>query len=282
MRRCWRWAGRSSGTARFFGMPMARLDWFLRGTASALADLLDGTAGGGLDRLRARGVSPRDGEGGRRRHGSTWRRSKACGFRLMDALVTYFTHPHREPPTEVQGSGPGAPARSTATSTRCWRSPRRRMPAFAVGSIWIRTCRRSGPASSTWNGRVSAALAAWRIAWWWPTTATAAFTGGRAPGAWSRRRGVGGITLWAGSLGACRADKPGAYAGLIRSLAAANHAAGEVTETQTQNHNMRDGAGLRGRRRAIRARRLHLPRLAGRVTGPLLRAARQGRPSPRL
>jgi hypothetical protein len=49
---------------------------------------------------------------------------------------------------------------------------------------------------------------------------------------------VGGITLWAGSLGACRADKPGAYAGLIRSLAAVNHAAGEVTETQTQNHNI--------------------------------------------
>jgi hypothetical protein len=49
---------------------------------------------------------------------------------------------------------------------------------------------------------------------------------------------AGGITLWAGSLGACRRDKPGAYGGLIRSLAAVNHAAGEVTETQTQNHNV--------------------------------------------
>jgi hypothetical protein len=49
---------------------------------------------------------------------------------------------------------------------------------------------------------------------------------------------AGGVVLWAGSLGACRHDRPGAYAGLIRSLAMANHQAGEVTETHTQNHNV--------------------------------------------
>ena len=49
---------------------------------------------------------------------------------------------------------------------------------------------------------------------------------------------IGGIGLWAGSLGACRRDRPGAYAGLIRALALENYQKGEVTETQTQNHNV--------------------------------------------
>jgi hypothetical protein len=66
---------------------------------------------------------------------------------------------------------------------------------------------------------------------------------GRVHGWASTRRvepasSTGGLTLWAGSLGACRRDKPGAYAGLIRRLAFENHQAGEVTETQTQNHNI--------------------------------------------
>jgi hypothetical protein len=49
---------------------------------------------------------------------------------------------------------------------------------------------------------------------------------------------VSGITVYAGSLGACRRDRPGAYAGLIRRLALENYEAGAVTETQTQNHNV--------------------------------------------
>ena len=57
-------------------------------------------------------------------------------------------------------------------------------------------------------------------------------------GAWDGTALVKAVTLWAGSLGACRRNRPGAYAGLIRALAAENHAAGDVTETQTQNHNI--------------------------------------------
>jgi hypothetical protein len=48
---------------------------------------------------------------------------------------------------------------------------------------------------------------------------------------------IGGAVISSGSLGACRPDRPGAYAGLIRAAAADNHAAGILTEAMTQNWN---------------------------------------------
>jgi hypothetical protein len=219
----------------FFGVPMARLDWFLRGTESPRADL-QAALQEALARLRVRGF----------RHVTAKAdvadmdlvaALESTGFRLMDALVTYFTHPHREPPTEVREVGKVRPLETrdidevlaiTAAAYAGFRGrfhldphlPPERTRGFYLE--WARQC---------CAGRMADRV-------------VVADNGHGGLHGWASTRrvepasSVSGITLWAGSLGACRADKPGAYAGLIRSLAAVNHAAGEVTETQTQNHNI--------------------------------------------
>jgi hypothetical protein len=48
---------------------------------------------------------------------------------------------------------------------------------------------------------------------------------------------VGGAAIRGGGLGACRRDKPGAYAGLLRAATMRIHAGGAVTEMQTQIFN---------------------------------------------
>jgi L-amino acid N-acyltransferase YncA len=48
---------------------------------------------------------------------------------------------------------------------------------------------------------------------------------------------VGGTAIRGGGLGACRRDKPGAYAGLLRAATIRIHADGAVTEMQTQVFN---------------------------------------------
>lgn len=219
----------------FFGVPMARLDWLLydetasRGTAAAAVHAA-------LDTLRAQGivhvtakVDVADMEG--------VAALEANGFRLMDALVTYFTHPHREPPTPVREVGrirplePGDVNEVLAITEEAYRGFRGRfhldphLPAARSAAFYLE-----------WAKQCCAGTMADRV--------VVADDGEGGLHGWASTRrvepasSVGGITLWAGSLGACRRHKPGAYAGLIRSLAVANHAAGEVTETQTQNHNI--------------------------------------------
>jgi len=48
---------------------------------------------------------------------------------------------------------------------------------------------------------------------------------------------VGGAAIEGGGLGACRRDKPGAYAGLLRAATEQIHGRGSVTEMQTQIFN---------------------------------------------
>jgi len=48
---------------------------------------------------------------------------------------------------------------------------------------------------------------------------------------------VGGTAIRGGGLGACRRDKPGAYAGLLRAATIRIHGGGAVTEMQTQVFN---------------------------------------------
>ena len=48
---------------------------------------------------------------------------------------------------------------------------------------------------------------------------------------------VGGTMIRGGGLGACRRDKPGAYAGLLRAATVQIHGGGAVTEMQTQVFN---------------------------------------------
>jgi hypothetical protein len=219
----------------FFGVPMARLDGFLRGPEATSGDLraaiqeaLAGLRASGIRHVTAKvDVADMDLVAG----------LEGAGFRLMDALVTYFTHPHRVPPTEVREVGkvrqlePRDVDEVLAITDAAYAGFRGRfhldphLPAERTRDFYLE-----------WARQCCAGRMADRV--------VVADNGHGGLHGWASTRrvepasSVGGITLWAGSLGACRADKPGAYAGLIRSLAAVNHAAGEVTETQTQNHNV--------------------------------------------
>jgi hypothetical protein len=220
---------------RFFGVPMGRIDWLLRGPSASVAGLTE-VIWASLDRLRETGI----------RHVAARvdvadmdavAALESAGFRLMDALVTYFTHPRGPAPTMVREVGrvrPFAPRdldevlAITEDAYRGFRGrfhldshlPPERSAAFYLE--WARQC---------CLGRMADRV-------------VVAENGEGGLHGWASTRRVepvssgAGITLWAGSLGACRRDKPGAYAGLIRALAAENHANGEVTETQTQNHNI--------------------------------------------
>lgn len=221
--------------SRFFGLPMARVDWLLRGpgaTVDALADAVGAT----LDRLRADGILHVTVKVDVADVGPIGVLESA-GFRLMDALVTYFTHPHRDPPTPVREVGrvrplaPGDVDEVLAITEDAYAGFRGRfqldphVPADRAGALYLE-----------WARQCCAGRMADRV--------VVADNGHGGLHGWASTRrvepasSVGGIPLWGGSLGACRRDSPGAYAGLIRALAAVNHAAGEVTETQTQNHNI--------------------------------------------
>jgi len=219
---------------RFFGVPMARIDWLLRGPSASVAALTEAIQAS-LDRLRETGI----------RHIAARvdvadmdavAALESAGFRLMDALVTYFTHPRGPAPTVVREVGRVRPFEPrdldevlaiTEDSYRGFRGrfhldphlPPERSAEFYLE--WARQC---------CLGRMADRV-------------VVAENGEGGLHGWASTRRVEsvsgtGIALWAGSLGACRRDKPGAYAGLIRTLAAENHASGEVTETQTQNHNI--------------------------------------------
>jgi hypothetical protein len=219
----------------FFGVPMARLDWLLRGPASSAIEL-EAAVRASIERLRAEGI----------RHVTAKAdvadmdlvaALEACGFRLMDALVTYFTHPRREAPTAIREVGRVRSLEAhdvdkvLAITEEAYAGFRGRfhldphLPPERTRAFYLE-----------WARQCCAGRMADRV--------VVADNGHGGLHGWASIRRVepastaGGITLWAGSLGACRRDKPGAYAGLIRSLAAVNHAAGEVTETQTQNHNV--------------------------------------------
>jgi L-amino acid N-acyltransferase YncA len=219
----------------FFGLAMARLDLLLRGAETPRL-ALDAVLSALLQECRSRGV----------RH-ITARVDVAdmqavaaledAGFRLMDALVTYYTHPRREPPPPVREMGQIRPFVESdldqvlAITEEAYRGFRGRFQldphlppdrGDAFYMEWARQC---------CAGRMADRLV------------VADDGQGELHGWASTRRvepasSVGRLTLWAGSLGACRRDRPGAYAGLIRALAFENYEAGEVTETQTQNHNV--------------------------------------------
>ncbi len=219
----------------FFGVSMGRVDHLLHGPAAG-RETLAAVVGDVLARLRAQGV----------RH-VTARVDVGdmdavavligAGFVLMDALATYFTHPRRDPPIQVREVGTVRPhtpddAEQILAITRdAYRGFRGRFhldPHLPPGRSdefyveWARQCL---------AGRMA-------------TNIVVADDGRGGIHGWASTRRVepvstvGGTPFFAGSLGACRRETPGAYAGLIRTLALANYEAGAVTETQTQNHNV--------------------------------------------
>jgi len=219
----------------FFGVPMARLDLLLRGPGASTAALA-AVVSAALAHCRAQGV----------RHVATRvdvADMKAvavledAGFRLMDALVTYFTHPHKDPPTPVREVGrvrPLEPGDVDAVLDITREAYQGFQGRFHLDSHLPSD--RSDEFYLEWARQCCAGRMADRV--------VVADDGQGSIHGWASTRRVepasttGGIGLWAGSLGACRRNRPGAYAGLIRALALENFKAGAATETQTQNHNI--------------------------------------------
>jgi hypothetical protein len=162
---------------------------------------------------------------------------EGAGFGLLDALVNYFTLPRREPRAPVREVGrvrPFTPADEAALLDVTREAYAGFQGRFRLDPNLPRA--RSDELYLEWARRCLAGRMADRI--------VVADDGRGGIHGWASTRRVepastvGGLSLWAGSLGACRRDRPGAYAGLIRSLAFENYHAGEATETQTQNHNV--------------------------------------------
>ena len=219
----------------FFGVPMGRLDVLLRGpdcghgtVSAAVTSLLEQARAQGIRHLTAK-VDIADMQ--------AVAVLENAGFRLMDSLVTYYTHPRRQPPTPVREVGRVRPM--TAADTDSILAITREAYRGFSGRFHLDPhlpAARSDEFYMEWARQCCAGRMAERV--------VVADDGAGGIHGWASTRRVepastvSGVTLWAGSLGACRRDRPGAYAGLIRSLAMENFAAGEVTETQTQNHNI--------------------------------------------
>jgi hypothetical protein len=215
----------------FFGIPMGRIEYVLA-TSGAAAELAIGQMN---DALRARGV----------RHVSArvdiedltaMAALESCGYRLMDALVTYTTRPHKEPPNPVREVGVIREFRSAdgpelvriaEDAYRGFRGrfhldphvPDERCDAFYAE--WARQC-------------IAHTMA--------DTILVSAGPSGQLLGflAFRKREPVstiGGVAVYGGGLGACRRDTPGAYAGLIRAGTVWAHDRDGVAECQTQNYN---------------------------------------------
>ena len=218
----------------FFDISMGRILYILRGEDAQRNDIeaavtacLDACRASGIRHLMARvDVADTDGIGALEDH----------GFRLMDALVTYIYHPKREPPPVVKEMGVLRPFREEDASqvveitreaykgfrSRFYVDPH--LPADRCDELYVEWARRACTKEMaremlvTENGR------------------------GELHGFLSFRRiepvsTVGGVEMYGRGLGACRRERPGAYAGLIRAGTAWTHARGAVSETQTQNYN---------------------------------------------
>lgn len=218
----------------FFGVPMARLDAVLR-ARDAAADTVLCAVQETLSRARDAGI----------RHVAARAdvadldlvaALESVGFRLMDGLATYISHPKRSAPRAAKEVGhvrPYAPKdeeQVLAITREAYRGYRGRFQldphlprdrADALYLEWARAC-----CAGRMADRLYVADDGKGTIWGWASV---------------RRvepvSSIGGIPVFAGSLGACRPDRPGAYAGLISRAARDNHAMGALTEAQTQNHN---------------------------------------------
>lgn len=218
----------------FFGVPMGRIDQVLRGVHASRPTLWR-AMDEALERLRDRGVQ----------HVALKADvadqdliaiAEDAGFRLMDAIATYISHPRRRAPRPVKQMGsirlyaPSDEEQVLEVTREAYTGykgrfqldphiPADRSDAFYLE--WARQC-----CSGAMADRIFVAEDA----------------DGRLIGWASVKRAepvssVGGATISVGSLGACRPESAGAYAGLICAAAVENHAAGVLTEAMTQNSN---------------------------------------------
>lgn len=217
--------------SRFFDVPMGRIEYVLASDRLVMSRALEQAVAA----LRERGV----------RHISarvdvadveSMAVFEAHGFRLMDSLVTYITRPHKEPPNPVREVGVIRPFRRedgpalvdiAAEAYRGFRGRFHLDPhirderADQLYREWAEQCVGGRMAdmvlvSEGVDGRLLGFLAFRRRE---PVSST------------------GGVAVFGGGLGACRADAPGAYAGLIRAGTIWAHERDGVAECQTQNFN---------------------------------------------
>ncbi len=218
----------------FFGVAMGRLDYLLRG-ATAGRDALGAAVAGALDRFRALNI----------KHvalkldvadADALMVVEDQGFRLMDAIVTYIAHPKRDAPRAVKDTGrvrPFAPADSDHVldiAREAYRGYRGRyqvdphLPPERSAEFYLEWARQCCSGQMADRMLVAEDSDGRLIGWASVKNAEPASS-------------VSGTRISVGSLGACRPETPGAYATLISAVAAENHAAGVLTEAQTQNSN---------------------------------------------
>jgi hypothetical protein len=218
----------------FFGVSMARIDHVIRGIYGDRSALVDAVAEA-LERFRRAGVQHVSLKVDVADH-DTIAVAEDAGFRLMDAIVTYISHPRRRPPRAVKQVGAIRPFDRSDTEQvldvtreayggykgRFQLDPH--LPVQKSNEFyveWARNC-----CSGVMADRIFVAEdAAGQLIGWASVK--------RAEPVSS----VAGSPISVGSLGACRPDSAGAYAGLICAAAVENHAAGVLTEAMTQNSN---------------------------------------------
>jgi len=217
--------------SRFFGVPMGRIEYLLTSDPGLLPlvvrPALEALAAGGVRHISAR-VDVAD--------VSAMTALEAGGFRLMDALVTYTTRPHKEPPNAVREVG-------TIRSYRDADGPE----LLSIAEIAYRGFRgRFHLDPHLDKARSDAFYLEWARQCVSGAMADMIFVSEGADGrllgflAFRRREpvsSVGGVPVFGGGLGACRPDAPGAYAGLIRAGTIWAHERDGVAECQTQNYN---------------------------------------------
>jgi hypothetical protein len=218
----------------WFGLGMARVDYLLRGAdadratmADALEAALEQCRGAGIRQVTAKlDVADTDGIAVVEDH----------GFRLMDNMATYLYHPKRPTPPPVKAIGairafaPGDVDQIIDITLEAYAPFRGRFhldPRFSTARAvemyaeWARKC-----CTGERAGRIFVA-----------EDSDGHLFGFLAMQVVEPVSSIGGVTLFAGVLGACRREQPGAYAGLIHAATAENYAAGSATEGQTQNFN---------------------------------------------
>lgn len=219
--------------SQFFAVPMGRIDYVLASDGatvehieSVVADSLAAARDAGLRHLAAR-VDVADLR--------TMGVLEATGFRTMDALVTYIMRPGKDAHPDVRPVGTIREARPEDTDAivaitgEAYRGYRGRFhldPHLSSARAdelyleWARACARRTMAD---------------------TVIVAEDAAGDVSGylAYRRREPVSSVAtpVFGGGLGACRRDSPGAYTGLIQDGSRRAHAAGAVSECQTQNYN---------------------------------------------
>ena len=215
----------------FFGLPMGRIEYAVA-TDRALLPVLVGDA---VTQLQERGV----------RHVSA--RADVAdidliaaletnGFHLMDALVTYTQRPRKEPPNPVREVG----------TVRDYRDDDAPQLLQIAADAYAGFRGRFHLDPHIPDDRCDLFYAEWARQCLARTMADTILV---SEGADSRLLGflafrrrepvstVGGVPVFGGGLGACRADTPGAYAGLIRAGTVWAHERDGVAECQTQNYN---------------------------------------------